>query len=52
MEGEIRRDSKGNMLREREGERSDGVYYYRYKKDGKRIYLYSKSLATLRENKN
>ena len=49
MEGEIRRDSKGNMLREREGERSDGVYYFRYKKDGKRIYLYSKSLATLRE---
>ena len=32
MEGEIRRDSKGNMLREREGERSDGVYYFVIKK--------------------
>ena len=45
----LRRDSKGNILREREGERSDGVYYYRYRKDGKRYYLYSKTLSTLRE---
>lgn len=45
----LRRDSKGNILREREGERSDGVYYYRYRKDGKRYYIYSKTLSTLRE---
>lgn len=48
MTNEIRYDSKGNILLEGEGERKGGMYYYRYWNDGKRIYIYSKSLTVLR----
>lgn len=46
----VRKDDKGRRLRDREGQRKDGRYYYRYNDiDGTRKTVYAKSLQELRE---
>ena len=46
-----RKDSKKRNLRQGESQRSDGRYMYRYtdKVTGKRVTIYDKDLASLRE---
>lgn len=47
---ERRKDNKGRVLKDGEGQRPDGRYYYRYKGlDGKRKYVYDMDLNSLRE---
>ena len=45
-----RKDKARTILRKGEGQRSNGTYYYRWQdRDGKRHYLYAKTLPELRE---
>lgn len=44
-----RKDSKGRVLKTGEGQRKDGIYYYRVTYHGERISLYAPSLTELRE---
>lgn len=49
---EIRRDSKGRRLKDGEGQRKDGLYYYRYHDiSGERRYVYDRDLDELRKKK-
>ena len=48
-----RKDKARTILRKGEGQRSNGTYYYRWQdRDGKRHYLYVKTLPELREQEN
>ena len=52
MATDRRKDSKGRVLKDGECQRKDGTYCYRWTdKCGKRRYIYSKDLKTLRERK-
>lgn len=44
-----RKDSKGRILKTGEGQRKDGIYYYRTTYNDKRISLYASTLTELRE---
>ena len=44
-----RKDSRGRVLRDGESERKDGIYQYRYTRNGKRHTIYGSSLTDLRE---
>ena len=45
-----RKDKARTILRKGEGQRNNGTYYYRWQdRDGKRHYLYAKTLPELRE---
>lgn len=45
---ERRKDNKGKVLRKGESQRSDSTYMYRYSQNGKRKYVYAKTLNELR----
>ena len=45
-----RQDSKGRKLKDGEGQRKNGLYYYRYTdSSGKRLTIYDHTLSQLRE---
>lgn len=44
-----RKDSKGRILKTGEGQRKDGIYYYRVTYNGERISFYASTLTELRE---
>lgn len=44
-----RKDSKGRILKTGEGQRKDGIYYYRTTYNDKRVSLYASTLTELRE---
>lgn len=44
-----RKDNQGRILKEGESQRANGTYMYRYQTNGKRRYIYAKTLNELRE---
>lgn len=44
-----KKDAKGRILKEGEGQRKNGGYFYRYSLNGKRHTIYAKSLPELRD---